>query len=157
MVGAGWGTGKAVGAVEAAAEMASDKAIAIATRPKGRKTAKAQKLLIYAVSLLCLIVLLAVITEALYLDARPPLPPRNIIFMVSDGFGEAGLTLARYYKNTVVHAQPNILDPLRDLNLDTFDRQRAHLPRRPWPDHRLCGRRDRVGLCTQDAQSQGRL
>ena len=127
VVGAAAGaTGKAVGAVEAAAEVMSDKAVAIVTRPKGRKTARAQKLLIYAVSLLCLIVLLAVITEALYLDARPPLPPRNIIFMVSDGFGEAGLTLARYYKNTVVHAQPNILDPLRDLNLDTFATGNVH-------------------------------
>ena len=33
-------------------------------------------------------------------------PPRNVIFMVSDGFGEAGLTLARTYKSRFLDAQP---------------------------------------------------
>ena len=50
-------------------------------------------------------------------------PPRNVIFMVSDGFGEAGLTLARTYKSRFLDAQPaprtdGLPPPMAPLRLD---------------------------------------
>lgn len=83
------------------------------------------------VSTIVFIFTVAVITLGLHVDTRPPPPPKNIIFMVSDGFGEAGLSLARLYKNTVLERQPlpegftggptgTAAPPLRPLNLDTF-------------------------------------
>ena len=44
----------------------------------------------------------ATVALGLHIDTRPPQPPKNVIFMVSDGFGEAGLSLARLYKNVVL-------------------------------------------------------
>ena len=56
--------------------------------------------------------------------------PKNVIFMVSDGFGEAGLTLARTYKNTVLAPQPVAASkqPAEHvpLYLDTFNVGSAH-------------------------------
>ena len=50
-------------------------------------------------------------------------PPRNVIFMVSDGFGEAELTLARTYKSRFLDAQPaprtdGLPPPMTPLRLD---------------------------------------
>ena len=56
--------------------------------------------------------------------------PKNVIFMVSDGFGEAGLTLARTYKNTVLEPRPVAasMQPAEHvpLYLDTFNVGSAH-------------------------------
>jgi alkaline phosphatase len=56
--------------------------------------------------------------------------PKNVIFMVSDGFGEASLTLARTYKNTVLEPQPVAASkqPAEHvpLYLDTFNVGSAH-------------------------------
>ena len=74
-------------------------------------------------SILSFILVVTCIAVVLHNDLKRPPPPKNIIFMVSDGFGEAGLTLARLYKNTALFPRPRINGqpaPMVPLNLDAF-------------------------------------
>ena len=79
--------------------------------------------LAFMASILSFILVVTCIAVVLHNDLKRPPPPKNIIFMVSDGFGEAGLTLARLYKNTALFPRPRINGqpaPMVPLNLDAF-------------------------------------
>ena len=85
--------------------------------------------LAFMASILSFILVVTCIAVVLHNDLKRPPPPKNIIFMVSDGFGEAGLTLARLYKNTALFPRPRINGqpaPMVPLNLDAFATGNSH-------------------------------
>jgi alkaline phosphatase len=101
--------------------------------PRNTKTSRRPRLmraLTCVTAALAFVGLVAGVAFVLHNDMRPPRPPKNVIFMVSDGFGEAGLTLARLYKNTEMYPRPRDSRgqpaPMVPLYLDAFATGNSH-------------------------------